>query len=54
MLKIRLHGKENEINKFRKIMNENENITILSESEMYKDRGKSIYKRQHLDIELIK
>lgn len=53
MLKIRLHGKNEEIEKFVQWLElQNEKVEMLSESELYKDRGKSVYARKYLDIEM--
>ena len=54
MIKIRLHGVEQEIFKYLKKIQNDENITILSESDLYADRGKSEYKRLYLDVEMKK
>ncbi len=53
MLKIRLHGKEKEIEQFVNFIKRNEvELSILSESDFYEDRGKSVYVRQYLDVEI--
>lgn len=53
MLKIRLRGKNEEIEKFVQWLElQNEKVEMLSESELYKDRGKSVYARKYLDIEM--
>ena len=55
MIKIRLHGTEEEINKvktyFKKLETLNE-INILSISEPYADRGCSKYYRLYMDAEI--
>ena len=52
MLKVRLHGMENEIQNYLNKIKKDENIKILSESDIYSDRGKSEYKRLYLDVEV--
>lgn len=54
MIKVRLHGLEQEIFEYLNKINEDENIRILSQSDIYADRGKSEYKRLYLDIEMKK
>ena len=54
MIKLRLHGLENEINDYLNKIKEDENIKILSESDIYADRGKSEYKRLYLDVQIKK
>lgn len=53
MLKIRLHGESEEVDKFIEwLESQNEEVKILNESEFYKDRGKSVYVRKYLDIDM--
>ena len=53
MLKIRLHGESEEVDKFIEWLEaQNEEVKILNESEFYKDRGKSVYVRKYLDIDM--
>lgn len=53
MLKIHLHGESEEIAKFIEwLESQNEEVKILNESEFYKDRGKSVYVRKYLDIDM--
>jgi len=52
MIKLRLHGLEEEIKKCAEHFKQDEKIKVLSESELYKDRGKSEYKRLYLDVEM--
>lgn len=53
MLKIRLHGDSEEVAKFIEwLESQNEEVKILNESEFYKDRGKSVYVRKYLDIDM--
>lgn len=57
MIKVRLHGESVEIERFTALLRDLEkksDIRILSESEFYKDRGKSVYGRIYLDVESIK
>ena len=56
MLKVRLHGKREDILRFLKeleyIETEGE-IEILNKSELYGDRGASKYERMYLDVEFL-
>lgn len=53
MLKIRSHGESEEVDKFIEwLESQNEEVKILNESEFYKDRGKSVYVRKYLDIDM--
>lgn len=52
MLKLRLRGTTEELQQYLKILRNDPKIEILSESELYSDRGKSVYKRCYLDIEM--
>ena len=52
MIKLRLHGVKEEISEYLEKIHKDENIKILSESDFYKDRGKSSYSRLYLDIEI--
>ena len=54
MIKLRLHGLEEEILEYLNKIKKDENIKILSESDFYADRGKSEYKRLYLDVEVDK
>ena len=49
MVKIRLHGTREEIIKAVEVLKKDFNV--LSESEPYKDRGKTEYYRCYLDCE---
>lgn len=51
MVKIRLHGEPEEMDKLIELMcNEFSAIRVLSVSERYKDRGASVYERCYIDI----
>lgn len=52
MIKIRLHGTLEEIEKTTKVIREQ--FHVLSESEPYADRGKSEYYRCYMDCEINK
>ena len=55
MIKVRLHGKLDEMEQFIEIAEQLEKfnmISILSTSDTYKDRGKSQYSRIYLDVEV--
>jgi Protein of unknown function (DUF3970) len=54
MIKIRLHGLQQEISEYLKKLHNDQDIKILSESNIYADRGKSEYKRLYLDVEVKK
>lgn len=51
MVKIRLHGTKEDIEKSREVLKNN--FDILSESGLYKDRN-SLYYRMYLDCEIKK
>jgi hypothetical protein len=51
MLKLRIHGEAQEIEKFVTLLcNKSEDFRVLSVSEPYKDRGASVYVRYYIDI----
>lgn len=50
MIKIRLHGEKQEIEKVSKAIKEQFNV--LNVSHLYKDRGESVYYRAYIDAEL--
>ena len=54
MIKIRLHGVEQEIFEYLKKIKMDKDVKILSKSDIYADRGKSEYKRLYLDVEMKK
>ena len=54
MIKLRLHGLENEIKDYLNKIKKDKDVKILSESDIYADRGKSEYKRLYLDVEVQK
>ena len=54
MIKIRLHGVEEEISEYLNKIKKDKDVKILSESSLYADRGKSEYKRLYLDVEVKK
>jgi hypothetical protein len=51
MIKVRLHGVKEEIQAYIEKMQNDKSIKILSESGIYKDKGKSSYVRCYLDVE---
>lgn len=53
LIKIRLHGVEEEIQEFLAELESNKNFKILSVSEFYKDRGNSVYYRCYIDAEMV-
>lgn len=52
MIKLRLHGTEKEMKQFIDLLDEIKQVQINSESDPYKDRGKSVYSRIYLDVEV--
>lgn len=52
MLKVRLNGKQEEIEKFLDLLKKQSTVDILYQSDFYKDRGNTIYFRKYLDVEL--
>ncbi|MDE7181499.1 MAG: hypothetical protein K2O41_00520 [Clostridia bacterium] len=52
MIKIRLHGTPDEIKRFADYLETLPDVRILQRSEAYPDRGKSVYERVYIDIEL--
>jgi hypothetical protein len=52
MIKLRLHGVEEELLQYVEEMRKKKSVKILSESDVYKDRGKSEYVRIYLDVEM--
>ena len=50
MIKIRLHGEKQEIEKVSKAIKEQFNV--LNVSGLYKDRGESVYYRGYIDAEI--
>lgn len=53
MLKIRLHGTCEEVGKFKTYLETlSPRVKVLCASDNYADRGKSVYVRSYLDIEL--
>jgi hypothetical protein len=54
MIKLRLHGLESELKEYTERLKQDKGVKILSESDVYKDRGKSEYVRVYLDLEMKK
>jgi hypothetical protein len=52
MTKIRLEGTLNDVRALVAYFNDKPEIKILSQSEPYANRGKSVYVRVYLDVEL--
>lgn len=52
MVKVRLHGTPEEVKRFADYLEANPRIQVNQRSEPYSDRGKSVYKRVYLDVEL--
>ena len=52
MVKIRLHGTPEEIKRFADYLETLPDVRILQRGEPYPDRGKSIYERVYMDVEL--
>ena len=52
MVKVRLHGTPEEIKRFADYLEALQRIQVNQRSELYPDRGKSVYQRVYLDVEL--
>ncbi|WP_294379196.1 DUF3970 family protein [uncultured Clostridium sp.] len=52
MIKVRIEGKLEEINKAIILFNKNSEINILSQSEPYKNRGSNEFYRVYIDAEV--
>lgn len=52
MIKLRLHGTPEEIKRFADYLETLSDVRVLQRSEAYADRGKSVYVRIYIDIEL--
>ncbi len=53
MIKVRLHGTSEEIKRFAEFLYGEARVRVLSCSDPYPDRGKSVYYRAYLDVELL-
>ena len=53
MIKVRLHGTPEEIKRFAEFLDGAACVRVLSRSEPYPDRGKSMYWRAYMDVELL-
>lgn len=51
-MKLRLHGTPEELKRFSEYFDQLPQLRILSRSESYPDRGKSVYERVYMDVEL--
>lgn len=51
MVKVRLHGTPKEIKEIADYLEASLSVHVLSRSEGYPDRGKSVYERVYLDVE---
>lgn len=52
MIKVRLYGTPEEVKRFADYLETSPRIHINQRSEPYSDRGKSVYQRIYLEIEL--
>ena len=52
MIKMRLEGTLEEIERAIRELKAHQSFTILSRSQLYKDRGDSVYYRVYLDVNL--
>lgn len=52
MLKLRLHGKPDEIRRAVKTLRQMKDWEVLSESSLYPDRAPSQYSRCYVDIDM--
>ena len=51
MLKIRLQGTQKDLRWFLKVLEQSEKLTVLSQSEIYNNKGTTKYYRVYADIE---
>ena len=51
MLKIRLRGTQKDLKWFLKVLEQSEKFTVLSQSEIYNNKGTTKYYRVYADIE---
>ncbi len=51
-MKLRLHGTAEELKRFSEYLDQLPQLRVLSRSENYPDRGKSVYERIYMDVEL--
>ena len=54
MIKVRIEGKLEEINKAMILFDKNSELNILSQSEPYKNRGSNEFYRVYIDAEVMK
>ncbi len=52
MVKVRLHGTSEEVKEMAELLNNTPRLRVLSTSESYADRGKSVYVRVYMDVEI--
>ncbi len=52
MIRVRLHGTPDEVKKLVDFMESLPAVRVLQRSEAYADRGKSVYERVYMDVEL--
>lgn len=52
MVKVRLHGTIEELERLKAVLKDTPELTILNCSEPYKDRGESMYYRYYIDVEV--
>jgi len=50
MVKIRIQGPTNELKRMKRVLERNRNLSILSASEVFPNKGTQKYFRQYLDI----
>lgn len=53
MIKLRLWGEREEVNKLEELICNSGLVRVTSISEPYKDRGASVYERVYMDVVLI-
>lgn len=51
-MKMRLHGTPEELKRFSEYFDQLPQLRVLARSENYPDRGKSVYERVYMDVEL--
>ncbi|WP_368901141.1 DUF3970 family protein [Oceanobacillus oncorhynchi] len=50
ILKVRLNGRQEEIERFLQLLKKQSNVDILNEIGLYENGGKTVYKRKYLNV----
>ena len=53
MVKVRLHGEYEEVTEFAKLLERVPTVKVMSRSDGYPDRGKSVYERVYIDAKIV-